>query len=169
MRLLDRYQLREFFAAFGYCLAGILVFWMSFELLGEIRDLRERGVGGVAMLEYHLHRLPLYLLLQIPVALLLALLYVLTQHSRHNELVAMRAAGIGVWRISLPYLVVGALLSGLLLAINEFAVPDAAARAEAVPPPPHRGPTPCHPRRPPRHRRAPVLHLVGLGPPRRER
>lgn len=132
MRLLDRYQLRELLAAFAYCLAGILVFWLSFELLGEMGDLRKRGVGVLATIEYLLHRLPLYLLLQIPVSLLLSLLYVLTQHSRHNELVAMRAAGIGIGRIALPYLAVGVALSGVVFALNEYAVPDAAARAEAA-------------------------------------
>jgi lipopolysaccharide export system permease protein len=132
MRLLDRYQLRELLSAFGYALAGILVFWMSFELLGEMEELRRQNLGVGEVLAYLGHRLPLYLLLQIPVALLLGLLYALSQHARHNELVAMRAAGVGLWRLSLPYLAVGVVLSLALQALNEFAVPDAAARAEAV-------------------------------------
>lgn len=132
MRLLDRYQLRELMVAFGYCLAGILVFWLSFELLGEVDELRRQDLGFGDMLRYLGHRLPLYLLLQIPVALLLSLLYVLTQHVRYNELVAMRAAGLSLWRISVPYLAVGGVLSLAMLALNEFAVPDAAARADAI-------------------------------------
>jgi lipopolysaccharide export system permease protein len=132
MRLLDRYQLREFLGAFGYCLAGILVFWLSFELLGGMDELRRRDLAFEEVLLYLWHRLPLNLLLQIPVALLLSLLYVLAQHSRHNELIAMRAAGRSMWRISVPYLGVGVLASLALMAVNEYAVPDAAARAEAV-------------------------------------
>lgn len=132
MRLLDRYQLREFLSAFGYCLVGILVFWLSFELLGGMNELRRRELGAADVAMYLGHRLPLYLLLQVPVSLLLSLLYVLTQHARHNELVAMRAAGLGVWRISLPYLAVGVALSLGMLALNEYVVPDAAARADGV-------------------------------------
>ncbi len=132
MRLLDRYQLREFLAVFAYCFAGILIFWLSFELLGELDDLKRQGLGVADVALYLGHRLPLYLLLQVPVALLLSLLYVLTQHARHNELVAMRAAGLSLWRISLPYLAVGFALSLGMLALNEYAVPDAAARADAV-------------------------------------
>jgi len=64
------------------------------------------------------------------VSLLLSLLYALSQHARANELVAMRAAGISLGRISLPYVGVGVVLSVGLLALNEYAVPDAAARAE---------------------------------------
>ncbi len=130
--MLDRYQLREFLGTFAYCLAGILVFWLSFEILGAMDDLRRRDLVFGDVLLYVLHRLPLNLLLQIPVTMLLALLYVLTQHSRHNELVAMRAAGLSLWRISLPYLGVGVVFSLGLLALNEYAVPDAAARADAA-------------------------------------
>lgn len=132
MRLLDRYQLRELLGAFAYCLAGILVFWLSFELLGGMDELRRRDLVFGEVLLYLWHRLPLNLLLQIPVALLLSMLYVLTQHAKHNELVAMRAAGMSPWRIGVPYLVVGMMVSLGLMAVNEYAVPDAAARAEAV-------------------------------------
>jgi len=132
MRLLDRYQLRELTVIFCYCLAGILVFWLSFELLGEMDELRRRNLEFAGMLLYLWHRLPLNLLLQIPVALLLSLLYVLTQHVRHNEIVAMRSAGLSLWRISMPYLGMGVALSLAMLALNEYAVPDAAARADAI-------------------------------------
>ncbi len=132
MRLLDRYQLRELLIAFGYCLAGILVFWMSFELLGEMDSIRRRDLGVLETTEYLVQRLPLYLLLQIPVALLLSLLYSLTQHARHNELIAMRGAGLSLWRIAVPYLGVGVVLSLGMQALNEFVIPDASARAEAV-------------------------------------
>lgn len=132
MRLLDRYQLRELLTALGYCLVGILIFWMAFELLGEMEDIKRHDLGAWDVGAYLVHRLPLYLLLQIPVALLLSLLYALTQHARFQELVAMRAAGLSLWRIALPYLAVGFVLSLVLLYLNEYVVPDAAERAEAV-------------------------------------
>ncbi|MBX3745326.1 MAG: LptF/LptG family permease [Verrucomicrobiae bacterium] len=132
MRRLDRYLLKELLTALGYCLAGILVFWLSFELLGEMDELRRREVGPGAVVQYLGHRLPLYLLLQIPVALLLSLLYVVSHHARHNELVAMRSAGLSWWRIAVPYFGVGTALSLGLMALNEYVVPDAAARADAV-------------------------------------
>lgn len=132
MRLLDRYQLRELLLAFGYCLGGILIFWVSFELLGEMDEFRRRELGLAETARYLGHRLPLHLLLQVPVALLLALLYALTRHARYNELVAMRAAGVSLWRLSVPYLGTGLLLSLAMLALNEYVVPDAASRANAV-------------------------------------
>ena len=55
----------------------------------------------------------------LPVALLLVLLHALIQHARHNEITAMRAAGI-VWRQLAPYLVVGFPLTSLrVVYLNE--------------------------------------------------
>jgi lipopolysaccharide export system permease protein len=64
--------------------------------------------------------------------LLLALLYTLTNHARYNEITAMRAAGISLGRICMPYLTMGVLAAMASFALNEFCVPDAADRAGDV-------------------------------------
>ncbi len=130
MRLLDRFLLRELLIPLGACLGGFLIFWVAFDLLGTLDDLRRLGAtfGGIA--ELYLIRLPELLLIVVPFALLLALLYVLTAHSKHHELTAMRAAGIGLWRICLPYFAVGLTGSVLLYALNEFWMPDAKEQEE---------------------------------------
>ena len=71
-------------------------------------------------------------MLVLPIALLLALLYALTNHARHQEITAMRAAGVSLWRMSLPYLGVGFLASLALFATNEFWVPSSDDRAKAI-------------------------------------
>jgi lipopolysaccharide export system permease protein len=93
MRLLDRYLLKELMGSLGYCLAAILVFWTAFELLGEMDQVGEEGVGFLAVAGYLGHRMPLSLGMQLPVALLLGTLYAVGRHARHFEWVAMRAAG----------------------------------------------------------------------------
>ena len=60
----------------------------------------------------------------LPAALLLALLYALTNHARHQELTAMRAAGQSLWRLCFPYLAVGVFFSVLLFLLNEQWLPD---------------------------------------------
>jgi lipopolysaccharide export system permease protein len=68
----------------------------------------------------------------IPVALLLALLYALTNHARHNELTAMRAAGLSLGRLSLPYFLVGLVFSIFMFALNELWVPKANESAREI-------------------------------------
>ena len=132
MRLLDRYLLRELCVPLMYCLAGFLIFWVSFDLFGDLEDFQNAGLGAADVARYYLVKTPELLVTVLPVALLLALLYALTNHARHNEMVAMRAAGLSLARIAVPYLAVGFILSAVLFYLNEQLVPDSTARAETI-------------------------------------
>jgi lipopolysaccharide export system permease protein len=132
MRLLDRYLLRELLVPLGYCLCGFLIFWITSDLFVKLGDFQRQGLGARDIAEYYLVKLPEFLVLVLPIALLLALLYALTNHARHQEITAIRAAGVSLWRMSLPYLGVGFLASLSLFAANEFWAPATAERAEAI-------------------------------------
>ena len=66
------------------------------------------------------------------ITLLLALLYALTQHARHQELTALRAAGVSLWRLCAPYFIVGLLATGGMFWLNEVVVPRCTDAAEAL-------------------------------------
>ena len=100
MRLLDRYFLRELLVPLFYCLSGFMIFWLTFDLFGELGDLQKAEISAGEIVRYYVYKLPELLVVVIPVALLLAMLYALANHSRHNELIAARAAGMGMWRLS---------------------------------------------------------------------
>jgi len=132
MRLLDRYLLRELLLPLTYCLSGFLIFWLAFELVRELGDLQEHKLRAGDILEYYVVRAPEIFVRILPIALLLALLYTLTNHARHHEITAMRAAGVSLWRLCLPYLLVGLLATGLLFGLNELCVPDSTDLAERI-------------------------------------
>lgn len=132
MRLLDRYLFRELITPLAYCLGGLLVLGTCFSLFGELTDLQERKLHLIDVIEYSLAITPGFLVLVLPVTLLLALLYALTNHSRHNELTAMRAAGLSLWRISMPYFAAGLLASMGSFLLNENVVPHSTDWAEHI-------------------------------------
>ncbi len=132
MRLLDRYLLRELLLPLGYCLCGFLIFWVSSDLISEIGSFQKKHLVAREIAEFYLVTAPELLLVVMPVALLLALLYALTTHARYNELTAMRAAGISLWRISVPYFAVGLGFSLLYLAANELWVPGSIEKSEEI-------------------------------------
>ena len=133
MRLLDRYLLRELLTWLGFCLAGLVVFALAFDLINSLNRIQEHHLLIKDVFELYLVKLPELLVFPIlPITLLLALLCALTNHTRHHELVAMRAAGVGLWRLCVPYMVVGFLLSLVVLALNETCVPDSVARQEQI-------------------------------------
>jgi lipopolysaccharide export system permease protein len=132
MRLLDRYLLRELLVPLGYCLCGFLIIWIAQDVITELSSFQNRKllVGDVA--ELYLVKTPEFVVLILPMALLLALLYALTNHARHHEITAIRAAGIGMWRLSMPYFLVGSVASLLCLGLNEFFVPYSTDAAERI-------------------------------------
>jgi lipopolysaccharide export system permease protein len=123
VRLLDRYLFRELFTPLAYCLGGLVLLGNCFNLFGELDKLQESKLHLLDVLEYSAAITPEFLVMVLPITLLLALLYTLTNHSRHNEITAMRAAGISLLRICAPYFVVGCILSVALFLMNEFVVP----------------------------------------------
>lgn len=129
MRLLDRYLLRELIVPLLYCLVGFQVFWTAFDLFSRMRDLQNRGLEAGEIGRYYLLQSPELLATVLPVALLMALLYALTNHARHNELVAMRAAGVSRLRLYAPYLGIGLLLGLGLFALVEYVAPRTNAKA----------------------------------------
>lgn len=132
MRLLDRYLLRELLIPFSYCLIGFLIFWMSFDIFAQLSDFQKLRLKPLEVAEYYMVRTPETLVQVLPIAFLLALLYALTNHARHHELTAMRAAGVSLLRLSVPYLVLGFLLSLGVFAINELWAPQSVETAEEI-------------------------------------
>lgn len=130
MRLLDRYLSRELLTPLFFCLAGFFVFWVTADLFREQDELK--ALTLVEILGYYAVLSPKLIVEILPVTLLLALLYALSNHARHNEITAIRAAGVSLWRLSLPYFGVGLAASITVLALNELLVPDSQLRAEAI-------------------------------------
>src|SRR5947209_16741724 len=132
MRLLDRYLLREFLIPLGYCLCGFLTLWIFFDLFAELNSFQSKKLHGTDIAEYYLVNMPETLAVILPITVLLALLYTLTNHARHHEITAIRAAGVGLWRLCLPYLGVGLAASFGLFALNELCVPNGNEAAEQI-------------------------------------
>ena len=130
MRLLDRYLLRELLVPLGYCLGGFLIFWISFDLFSELSTFQEQKKTAAEIARYYLVKTPELLVVVMPIALLLGLLYALTHHARYHELTAMRAAGLSLARISVPYLGVGLLFSLAVFGMNEWWVPRSAEASQ---------------------------------------
>lgn len=119
MRLLDRYLLRELIVPLFFCLVGFLIFWTAFDLYSDLDEYRLLGI------RLYLSRLPNLMTIVLPISLLLALLYTLTNLSRHNEIAAMRSAGISLARLSVPYLMVGIAMGIMQFGITEYFGPRA--------------------------------------------
>jgi lipopolysaccharide export system permease protein len=132
MRLHDRYLFRELLTPLAICLGGFLVFWVSFFFFRDMEKIQESKLDLLDTVEYCTASLPEFFIQVLPVLLLLALLYALTHHARYNEITALRAAGVSLWRLCAPYFIIGLLATGVDFALNEFAVPRCSQWADEI-------------------------------------
>jgi len=132
MRLLDRYLLKELIVPVAYAFVGFYIFFVAFDVFNELPAYQQNNLGGREILLVCIYKTPEFLAEVLPVAVLLGMLYALSQHSRNNELVAIRAAGVNIWRLSMPYLFVGVTFSLALFASNEWLMPRTKHAKETI-------------------------------------
>jgi lipopolysaccharide export system permease protein len=125
MRLLDRYILRHFLQAYIYCIAGFISIWFIFDVSDNISNFLDQRVSRLRILEYYLTQVPQILVIILPVALLLALLFSLGRMSRSNEIVSMLTAGVSLPRILAPLLLAALLTTGVSTFLNYSLAPHA--------------------------------------------
>jgi lipopolysaccharide export system permease protein len=128
----DRHLLKEWLQILGLVIAavcGILVLQVLFD---DFRDLRENGARGLILWRYVAVSLPQYFAIMLPTSLLVSLLYALGQLHRANELIAMRAVGVSILRITRPVWIVGILCCGLSWWLNTTIVPWSVGESRAI-------------------------------------
>ena len=125
MRLLDRYMLRLFLQAFIYCIAGFISIWFIFDVSDNISNFLDQRVSRTLILKYYLTQVPQILVILLPIALLLALLFSLGRMSRSNEIVSMLTSGVSLPRILAPLLLAALVTTGVSTFLNYSLAPHA--------------------------------------------
>jgi lipopolysaccharide export system permease protein len=123
MRQLDRYVVRHFLQAYFYCIAGFISIWFIFDVSDNISTFLDQRISRLLILKYYLTQVPQILVVLLPVALLLALLFSLGRLSRSNEIVSMLTAGVSLPRILSPLLIIALLTTAASTALNYSLAP----------------------------------------------
>lgn len=125
MRILRNYFLKEFIGPIFLAL-GVLTFVMILGNLIKITDLViNKGVDIYSVLKLFLFMIPYLFTYTLPIACLFAVLLSLGRLSGDNEIVAIRASGINLFRLILPILILGLILSLILVIFNDRIIPYA--------------------------------------------
>lgn len=123
MRILRTYVLREHLAPFFVTLAGLTAMLLIGNILKFAELVIAKGVSPFDLIRLLLYLVPYLLSFTVPLACLIAMLFAFGRLSADYELIAMRASGVAPVRFLSPVLVVGLVLSGVLLAVNDRLVP----------------------------------------------
>ncbi len=123
MNLIDRHILREWLSILLLVLMATVGLLLIQTMYDDFEDLLKYEAGLADMLMYFTVKVPSFLALVLPVILLVSLLYALGKLHRNNEITALRAAGIGFFRITRSIWISGVLLCGVMWTLNASVVP----------------------------------------------
>ncbi len=102
MKILDRYILREMVVPFFLGLAIFTSILLIVRILKLVELVVNRGVPLAQMIRIFSYIMPAFLEVTVPMALLLAILVAFGRLSSDSEVIAMRAAGISLYRLLVP-------------------------------------------------------------------
>ena len=131
-RLMDLYLLRKFFFYFGVLLAVFVFLFEAFTFFELLDDIGRRNVPFLIVKDYFWYLTP-YLSYQLaPLAGLMAVLVTLGIMSKNNEIVAIKASGISLFRVAVPLLLAGLALAGTLVLLDDTYLPYANQRQDEL-------------------------------------
>jgi LPS export ABC transporter permease LptG len=105
--LLDRYLVREFLVFVGIGLGVAAALFVVVDLLQTLDRYLRVKPPLIFIVEHFVYRLPAALHDGLPVVMLVATIFLFLALSRYHELTAMKAAGISLYRVSAPILLMG--------------------------------------------------------------
>jgi lipopolysaccharide export system permease protein len=121
--LLDRYILSAFARVFFLSLAAFVGIYLLVDFFERVDDFIAHQARISLYILYFANKIPVIAVQVAPLAVLMGTFMTLGGLTRTNELTAMRAAGIGLFRITAPLLTAALLLALLTLGTNEYLVP----------------------------------------------
>ncbi len=102
MTLFDRSTLREMAVAAGLGLMIFTFVLLTNKILRLVELIVNKGVGILTVLQLFLYILPYSLVVTIPMSVLLATLTTFTRLGADGEILALRSAGVSLFRLTRP-------------------------------------------------------------------
>jgi LPS export ABC transporter permease LptG/LPS export ABC transporter permease LptF len=131
-QILDDYVLRQFLEYLGLILATFIVLTLVFTFFELLGDIVRNRVALVTVGDYLLNVIPSMLYLMTPLSVLIAVLVTFGLLQKSNELTAMKATGVSLYRLIVPVIILAALLSGTMFIFEQFYLPHANQRQDAL-------------------------------------
>lgn len=124
MTTFDWHIIRRLVTGYVFLIVALIVFFILLHYLEYIDDFLDRGATmREVFLVYYPSYIPEIVRLISPLALFLACVYLTGKLAQELQLVALQTSGVSLYRLLLPYLLVGFTVTGAMLWFNGWVVP----------------------------------------------
>ncbi|MCK4765815.1 MAG: LptF/LptG family permease [Candidatus Aminicenantes bacterium] len=132
IKLIDLYVVKKIVFSFFLIFSSLLLVFYIIDVVELIDDVFQNDVAFSILFKYIYYNTPEILSFIIPVSILTAVLLTFSLMSKNNEIAAVKVSGISLYRLSLPAVVIGLLLSLAFLLIQENVTPGANKKAREI-------------------------------------
>ncbi|MFM1848901.1 MAG: hypothetical protein RL417_2375 [Pseudomonadota bacterium] len=132
MKILHRYILGHLLRNLALSLIGFTFLFLIFDFFDRIDNIVAENASFWTGVQYFIHKVPLTVILMLPVAMLVSTMLTIGLLSKNSEITAMRASGAAVMWLARPVLLVGFLVSIGALILNETLVPYTTRRVKEI-------------------------------------
>jgi LPS export ABC transporter permease LptG/LPS export ABC transporter permease LptF len=130
--LFDRYVIRRLLPPILLVVFSTALLYVVADLSNNVEDMARNSVPARVILAYYANLVPQVFLDITPFALMIAVLILLTLLERQQEITALKAAGISLFRLTVPVLLVAGVSAAGLWILGEAVVPDANREAQRL-------------------------------------
>ena len=123
MKVLDRYLVRELIFPILFCSLTLILLILVADLFDNLDELLRNKTPILIILRYYLCLIPISFTQTIAWAVWLGTIFLLVHMGLHNELMAMKAAGIKILTIVRPMIFLGLLMGIIAFLVADRVVP----------------------------------------------
>lgn len=123
MKILDKYLVKQFVQTILFGLLAFTLLFVIIDMMENLDDFIDQNVPSEIILQYYLVFIPEIIRLMIPVSVLLASLFTAGKMANLNELTAMKAGGVSLYRFMIPFVAVSLIVSFITIYFGGYLVP----------------------------------------------
>lgn len=125
MSTYDLHIIKRLFRTYFLLVAGLIVFFIVLHYVEYVDDFMDRGATMTQVFTvYYPNYIPEIIRLMSPLALFLSTVYLTARLAQRMELGSLQTSGVSLYRFMLPYVMVGAVVTGFMIWFNGWVVPE---------------------------------------------
>ncbi len=120
IKVLDRYIITEFLKYLVIFLVGVIFIFIIVNFFEQIDKFIAKKASMESVIKYYMYQIPYLVNLLLPIAELLAVFFAIGDMARRFELIAIKAAGVDMYRVFVPIIVIGIINSFIAFGIGGY-------------------------------------------------
>jgi lipopolysaccharide export system permease protein len=130
--LLDDYVMRDFLRYCAMILASLVVMLLIFTLFEILGDYMKNHIAPSIVVKYLINLAPTMIYQLTPLAVLIGVLVTFTLLTKSNEITAMKATGVSIYRVVLPVMITAAVFAIALFVFDQLYLPRSYTRQDQL-------------------------------------